>query len=222
MRWDAELLPGGSEGLLEGMGRRIDMRERSEVVLLRGEYTVTLAMPGLMDVQYALEPGWNLLSCNLLLEKAYHLLLMDMGAICYDRETRCYVRRMENTQENCFWLFAREASGFLHVKPLCSRCKAGHFLMCSMTCRGGAWFQLKKQPLCPRSGLPGSTLKANIAQPASFSQEKLIGSICRSMEVTFSSAWSGAWNLRSCRVWRLAAGSCEEGWWLQDSREGRG
>ena len=110
VRWDAELLPGGSEGLLEGMGRRIDMRERSEVVLLRGEYTVTLAMPELMDVQYALEPGWNLLSCNLLLEKAYHLLLMDMGAICYDRETRCYVRWMENTQENCFWLFAREAS----------------------------------------------------------------------------------------------------------------
>ena len=109
-RWDATLLPEGCEAFLEGMGRRIDMSERAETALLRGEYTVTLMMLGVTEMQYDLEPGWNLLPCNLALEKAYHLLLRDRHAFAYDAEKRSYVQWSEKRRENGFWLFAREAS----------------------------------------------------------------------------------------------------------------
>ncbi len=108
MRWNPELLPDGAECILEGMGRHIDMQGRSEAALLGGEYTVTLTMPGLVEEQHTLQPGWNLLSTNLLLEKTYHQLLHDKNAICYDAVGRTYVRWNEHTQGSIFWLFADE------------------------------------------------------------------------------------------------------------------
>ena len=110
VRWDVALLPEGGEAFLEGMGRRIDMRERSEVVLLGGEYTVTLTMPGLLEARYELQPGWNLLPCNLALEKAFHLQLRDKQAIYYDPEKKSYARWNKKTLADAFWLFAKQKS----------------------------------------------------------------------------------------------------------------
>ena len=110
IRWNPELLPEGCDASLEGMGRRIDMRERSETALLGGEYTVTLTMHGLVEVRHELHPGWNLLSSNLLLDKAYRQLLRDRHALCYDAAKKSYVRWSEQRRENGLWLFARDAS----------------------------------------------------------------------------------------------------------------
>ena len=110
VRWNPELLPEGAECVLEGMGRHIDMQGQSEAALLEGEYTVTMTMPGLVEEQHILQPGWNLLSTNLLLEKAYHRVLCDKHAFCYDTVEKTYIRWNEYTQENIFWLFSHGVS----------------------------------------------------------------------------------------------------------------
>ncbi len=110
VHWNPELLPEGAECVLEGMGRHIDMKGQAEAALLGGEYTVTLTMPGLVEEVHTLQSGWNLLFTNLLLEKAYHQLLRDNHAICYDAVGKSYVRWNEHTQENLFWFFAYDSS----------------------------------------------------------------------------------------------------------------
>ena len=138
VRWDAAQLPDGCEASLEGMGRRIDMRKRSETALLGGEYTVTLTMHGLVEVRHELQPGWNLLPCNLALDKAYNLLLRDRHALCYDAEKKSYVLWNGKTLENGFWLFAREASILMlqgwPLPPVASDTPSWHLHMVEAEC----------------------------------------------------------------------------------------